>query len=262
MRSISIYSWFGFSIPMEERFRMIKAAGFDSTFIWWGDEFIDVDGPKEQHTGMARRQGLCIENVHLPFERANNLWLDNLEAEDLMKVYLRSIEECAEQNIPTAVLHLTEGEEPPAISRIGLERMKRLVEMAEKKCVNIALENLRVAEYLKFILTEIHSDRLGFCLDSGHQHCRTKDVDFLSLYGSRLMALHLHDNDESQDLHLIPGEGTIDWSILCRKLKATRYTGAVALEVTNEYSRFKGRESAEEFLKRAYESARRIDLRL
>jgi L-ribulose-5-phosphate 3-epimerase len=262
MRSISIYSWFGFCIPMEERFRMIKAAGFNSTFFWWGDEFMEVDGPKEQHAEMARRQGLQVENVHLPFEHANNLWLDNLEADALMNSYMRSVKECAGQNIPVAVLHLTEGEDLPCMNQLGFDRMKRLVDQAERYSVNIALENLRKPDHLKFILSGIHSDRLGFCFDSGHQHCRTKDVDFLSLYGSRLMALHLHDNDESQDQHRIPGEGTIDWKLLCRKLKATRYTGAAALEVTNEFSEYKGRESVEEFLKRAYEAARSIDQKL
>ena len=262
MRSISIYSWFGYSIPMEERFRMIKAAGFNSTFFWWGDEFAEVDGPKEQHAEMARRQGLQVENVHLPFENANNLWLNNPEADTLMNTYMRSLAECAAQNIPTAVLHLTEGADFPDVNQLGFDRMKRLAEQAERYSVNIALENLRKPDHLKFILSGIPSDRLGFCFDSGHQHCRTKDIDFLSLYGSRLMALHLHDNDESQDQHRIPGEGTIDWALLCKKLKATRYTGAVALEAISGYAEHQDRESAEEFLKRAYESARSIEQRL
>lgn len=255
MRGISIYSWFGYSVPMEERFRLMKSAGFDSTFIWWGDEFVEVDGPKHKHPDMARRYGLDVENVHLPFFEANNLWIDNLAAESLVEAYARSLEECAEQSIPTVVMHLTEGEDLPAISRLGIDRIRRLAELAEKKSVNIALENLRKPEFLKTVLGEIQSARLGFCFDSGHQHCRTKEVDYLSLYGSRLMALHLHDNDESEDQHQIPGEGTIDWSLLCKKLKATEYTGAVALEVTNEFSRLKGTESPEEFLSRAYSSA-------
>lgn len=255
MRRIGIYSWFGFLLPMEERFKLMKSVGFDSTFIWWGDEFTEIDGPKERHPEMVRRQGLYIENVHLPFENANNLWLDSLEADELMNTYMRSLEECAQHNIPVAVMHLTEGEVFPDSSRLGFDRLKRLVELAERKSVSIALENLRRSSHLGFILSGIQSDRLGFCLDSGHQHCLTKDIDYFSLYGSRLMALHLHDNDQSYDQHQIPGEGTIDWRLLGQKLGATGYNGAVALEVTNEFSRLKGKESPEEFLKRAYDSA-------
>lgn len=255
MRRKSIFSWFGFGIPMEERFRLIKNTGFDSTFLWWGDEYSEVDGPRLQIPETARMQGLYIENVHLPFSGANFLWTEDLESDDLMNVYRKGLMECAEQNIPTAVLHVTDGSNPPPITELGLVRIRKLVELAEQKSVNIALENLRKPEYLAYILEKIHSDRLGFCFDSGHQHCRTPDIDFLSLYGSRLMALHLHDNDGTEDQHLVPGEGAIDWNRLCRGLKSTGYNGAVALEVTNEFSQFRGKESAEEFLMRAYESA-------
>lgn len=37
--------------------------------------------------------------------------------------------------------------------------------------------------------------RLGFCFDSRHCNVFTPDVDFLSLYGDKLMALHLHENN-------------------------------------------------------------------
>lgn len=34
MHKSGIFSWFGFPIPMEERLRMIKDAGFDSVLLW------------------------------------------------------------------------------------------------------------------------------------------------------------------------------------------------------------------------------------
>lgn len=55
MHKISIFSWFGFPISMEERFKLIKAAGFDGVFLWWGDEYADVDGDK----ALAAAQILC-----------------------------------------------------------------------------------------------------------------------------------------------------------------------------------------------------------
>lgn len=258
MRGISIYSWFGFNIPMGERFKLMKRVGFDSTFIWWGDEYVGIDGPKEKHPDMARRNGLLIENVHLPFSNANELWTDSLESEDIIKGYACSIEECADYNIPTAVLHLTSGNNPPSPSVKGLDRIKKLVELAGKKAVNIALENLRKPEYLEFIFSNIQSDRLGFCYDSGHENCYTKGTDFLSIYGSRLMALHLHDNDGTDDQHLIPGEGNVDWYALMKKLNGTRYSGAIALEVTNEFSQCSENKKPEMFLKRAFEAAKRL----
>lgn len=258
MCRISIYSWFGFTIPLEERFMLMKRVGIDSTFIWWGDEYAGIDGPKEKHPEMARRNGLYIENVHMPFSSANEIWTDNLASEDIVKAYARCIRDCADNNIPTAILHLTSGNNPPAPSIKGLDRVKGLVELAEKKGVNIALENLRKPEYQEFVFSNIQSSRLGFCYDSGHENYYTKGTDLLTQYGSKLIALHLHDNDGTADQHQIPGEGNIDWNIINRKIKATGYEGAIALEVTNEFSKYLGKETPEEFLVRAYETAKMI----
>ena len=258
MRRLGIYSWFGISTPMEERFRLMKQAGFDSTFLWWGDEYADMDGPKDRHPFMARRQGLILENVHLPFSEANELWTDGLRADELVNVYTNGINDCASHDIPTAVMHITRGYEPPPMTTKGVDRIKMLVELAEKRNVNIALENLRKPEYLDFMLSGIDSGRLGFCYDSGHENCYTKGEDYLPQYGSRLMTMHLHDNDGSDDQHLVPGEGNIDWQTVAGKLKAARHTGALTFEVTNEFSTLRGRETAEEFLNRAYAAAVRI----
>lgn len=46
MNQLTIFSWFGFSIPMEERFKLIKSAGFDGVLLWWSDEYAAVDGDK------------------------------------------------------------------------------------------------------------------------------------------------------------------------------------------------------------------------
>ncbi|NLE26298.1 MAG: hypothetical protein GX625_13325 [Clostridiaceae bacterium] len=74
------------------------------------------------------------------------------------------------------------------------------------------------------------------------------------------MALHLHDNDGTDDQHLIPGDGLIDWSVVIKKLCETNYPGAIALEVSNEFSKNIDDKDAKVFLKRAYEAARRLVL--
>lgn len=82
----------------------------------------------------------------------------------------------------------------PCDFSIGIERMKRIVDIAEQLNVNVAIENMSRPEYLERIFRDIQSERLGFCFDSGHCNVFTPNVDFLALYGDKLMALHLHDN--------------------------------------------------------------------
>ncbi|HBF39639.1 MAG TPA: xylose isomerase, partial [Firmicutes bacterium] len=115
--------------------------------------------------------------------------------------------------------------------------------------------NLRRPEYLDFVFSQIPSGWLGFCYDAGHENCYTQGADLLSRYGSKLMALHLHDNDGSGDQHRIPGDGTIDWQALQAGLKRSGYPGAIALEVIHENG---DPETAESYLKRALDSARQL----
>lgn len=258
MHKYSVFSWFGYPIPMEERFKLIKSAGFDGVLLWWSDEYAEIDGNKSLHPELARRQGLFIENIHTPFKGINTLWLDRADSDEMEKILTSCIKECSEYEIPTAIIHVSQGDNPPPPNQSGLDRIKRLVEIAERKNINIALENLRKPQYLDFIFSNIQSDRLGFCYDSGHENCYTKGTDFLTQYGSKLMALHLHDNDGTDDQHRIPGEGSIDWNALTIKLKGTGYTGAIALEVANELSVCHKNATPERFLERAFEVAKEL----
>lgn len=43
--------------------------------------------------------------------------------------------------------------------------------------------------------------------------------------------MHLHDNDKSDDLHLLPFDGTIDWERVVTKLKECNYKGPVVFEL-------------------------------
>lgn len=251
---LTIYDGFGYELPIEERYCLIKQAGFDGVVLWWSEDFGRVDyrsGPP-----LARKAGLFIENIHTPFKGINNLWLDNLDGDALTERLLQCVIDCADFEIPAMVMHLSGGENPPVFNTLGLDRIKRIVEKAEQYSVQVALENLRKTDYLTFVLDQIDSSCLGFCYDSGHHHCRTPNDDLLSMYGSKLMALHLHDNDGTDDQHRLPLDGTINWSETMRQIAGTGYSGAVALEVSNS-----GYEdlSVEEFLRVTFERAKRLE---
>src|SRR5690554_1043601 len=246
-----IHYWFGYPIAGEERLRLIKETGFDSVFLWWGDETSGSEGDKHKLPAMARAAGLEVETVHAPFERTNLIWTDSVDAESIVQRYTQCILDCAQHEIPTVVIHLTNGHTPPPPTQLGIDRIKYLVELAEQKQVNIALENLKVPEYLDFVFSNLDSNRLGFCYDSGHETCYSRGADLLTKYGSKLMALHLHDNDGVKDQHQIPGEGTINWESVAQKIKSAGYPGPITLELVNEFSAY-SQASAQEFLSLAY----------
>lgn len=258
MRKTCIFSWFGYPIEINERFRMIKQAGFDGVLLWWGDENIDTDGEKEKQPELALENGLFIENVHLPFSGINDLWLDNINGDEYEMRIVSGIKQCTNFKIPTVVMHLTRGYNPPPICKIGLDRIRKMVDIAENLNVNIALENLRKPEYMDYIFKELPSSKLGFCYDSGHNNCFTPQRDFLQQYGDKLFALHLHDNDGIDDLHMIPFDGNINWNKIKDQIDNTYYNGAISLEVEHgRHEKYKSL-SAEEFLRKAFISAMKL----
>lgn len=253
---IGIFHWFGYQMP--DRFNLIASAGFNNVMIQWGDQFADFEGPKELLPEHARKAGLYVENIHTDFENTNLLWQDKLGWEDVLNRYLADVDACYEHQIPTMVLHLTTGKTPPEMNSLGIERMKRLVERAEQKAVNIALENVRYPEYLAYVFSSVQSDKLKFCYDSGHENCFSKKGDLIGKFADKLISLHLHDNDGTDDQHRIPGEGTVDWGNITSTLKQYDFKVPISLEVTNEQSERHRNLSIEQFLAEAFSQAKKI----
>jgi sugar phosphate isomerase/epimerase len=257
MTKRGIFSWFSFDFPIQRRLQMIRNAGFEAVSLWWGDE------NRQHQPDMARRLGLELDNVHAPFPDANRLWMDGLDGEDYLNTLLTCVSDCAQHDIPTVVVHITGFTSPPEITRIGVERVKRLVGFAEDKKVRLAFENLNFLQHLDYIFEHITSDYLGFCYDSGHENCFHPSADCLSRYGSKLFAVHLDDNPGNLDTHLLPYDGTVNWEGVKRKLKQCRDIRYLTLEVdfntNHEASRIYRNLSADEYLALAYEKSANLE---
>lgn len=254
---IGIFSWFGFPMPPADCARLLRQTGYRSVMLWWADDHADVNGPKELQPERFRAEGLRIDNMHTPFADSSSLWLDNLRGQTMEDLLSACLDDCGRYGIPTAVVHLTEGRNPPPPSAVGLGRVARLTEKAERLGVTIALENLRYPQYLDHVFAAIASDRLRFCYDSGHENCRCPDRDLLAQYGGKLAALHLHDNDGSDDQHLLPFDGTVPWARVAAHLKRLNYRGDLTLEI----DKFHGNNpdyTAQAFLEEGMLRARRL----
>ncbi len=244
---LGIFNWFGYELPIEERVRLIADAGFDNISIWWGDQ--------DQVPDMARRRGMFVENLHTDYENANAIWTDEPESEGILNRYLDAVQACAEYSIPVVVIHLSGGDNPPEPSALGIERFKRITELAERKNIIIALENLKRPAYIDYVYERIQSDKLHFCFDSGHENIYSKGIDLVAKYADRLAVLHLHDNNGAEDQHQLPGDGNIDWNDIARRLKRGGYNGAISLEVSRVSSKRFADASPEAFLEEAYKKA-------
>ena len=83
---------------------------------------------------------------------------------------------------------------------------------------HLMLENVFEAGPEEFIplFDELRSQKIGFCLDVGHQKAFSSCSlqKWLEVLGPFLGQLHLHDNNGDWDQHLAMGQGSVDFEYL------------------------------------------------
>ena len=254
---IGIYDCFGYGVgydvSFEERYKLIKSAGFDCVMLWWSDKFGRGETYRES-VALARNAGLYIENIHAPVHEQNCLSSDNLGGASVFQTYLQCVTDCVENEISTMVIHLPD--DKFAINNIGLSRLEHIIGKAEEKNVQLAFENLNNILNLELVLETFSSPYVGYCYDSCHHKNYAPNEDLLKKYGKRLVALHLHDNGGKHNQHQLPFDGHTNWTEIMQEIANTGYLGATSLEPMNwDYEHL----SMQQFLELAYRKAKIID---
>ena len=105
---LALYQYFGYDLPLTDRFKMIKAAGFDAVGVWCDDWFGWTE--HRDFPSLAREAGLEVFDGHAPFSRdydiVNSFWLDNQDGQTTYEIYHRTISECAENGVKNLIIHV------------------------------------------------------------------------------------------------------------------------------------------------------------
>ncbi len=238
MKKFATYSGLLMHHPIEARMAAIAEAGFDAVCLDFEKELAATETSWENQLRLAQKYRLPVENVHLTGEGMNAVWAKGAAGEAVAARLIEEIREMAALGIKVGVVHVTWGYDRPAGDFAhGLRCYARAAEEAEKRGVVLAVENSVHAEYVHYILSHIKSPALGFCYDSGHENAFTPTENYLTLYGDRLAALHLHDNDGENDNHYYPfhQNGTVNWEKKVADLKKTAlFSRMITLEATPE----------------------------
>ena len=95
--------------------------------------------------------------------------------------------------------------------------LEEITLFARQRGVEVLLENtpnrLSTAERLLLFLEVTHMD-LNFCLDTGHANMNEGVDTAFRLLKHRIKSIHVHDNNGTDDSHLLPmvaQGGTVDW---------------------------------------------------
>jgi L-ribulose-5-phosphate 3-epimerase len=231
----------------------VKRAGFKNIFIQW---YNDKRWDEQKQVDYAKKLGLNIIFAHLGYQNINKIWENSSKGDKEAERYKKDILECSKNGINLVVMHLTSGTVAPNYTEIGLNRIKDIISFAKSLNVRIAFENLKVKGTLEYILENIKDENVGICYDAGHCHVHFNDEFNFEPFRNRIFAVHLHDNDKSDDQHLLPFDGTIDWDNVMKKIAEYGYDGPITLELC--YKKDYLKQSLQEFYDEGYKRATKL----
>jgi len=140
--------------------------------------------------------------------------------------------------------------------RIATENMWNWCKLLDKSCFAACST---AKSFVKHI-DAVNDPSFVACLDIGHAEMKGSGggaANMIKALGSRLQALHIHDNDRRHDSHQIPFSMDIDFYPIVNALKEIGYSGYFTLEA----SKYLGGFNADDcFLavKELYNSVRRL----
>ncbi len=266
----------------ERAVELVAKAGFDhwdfsmfkmATWDWGKSCVVPEDHPLKgsDYLAFARKlkkigedNGISCNQSHAPFP---------VNVPEIRGYLKRAIECTAEAGGKICIIHPDNNAAPEKNAEMYLE----LLPFAKDCGVKIATENMwnwdaelnqaapaACSDPASFNahLDAVNDDHLIACLDIGHAEMRglgTSAPEMIRALGSRLQALHIHDNDRWHDLHRIPFSMAFDWEEIVKALHDIGYKGEFTLEAdqhlsSNGYTA----ENVEQGIKELYTSARRL----
>lgn len=234
----------------EKTLDILKDAGFDAydhlMYVSYedmdtilSDEYAEKIKALKAH---ADKIGLPCTQVHAPFD-------DNQIG--LTPAIIKVLEYASILDAEVVVVHpQTDNfkyyERKDELFKLNMEYYKNLIPYAEKYNVKIAIENMfgwdrdrlhntenvcsHYPEFIQYV-DAVESPYITACVDIGHcQIVHEAPENMLMKMGSRVGALHVHDNTGFDDAHNIPFSGTVNWDNVCKALADIDYKGNFTFE--------------------------------
>jgi len=244
---------------------LMKELGFDNFFIENNGELEQIDEAKQ----VGDRLGLEFSFIHAPYKGVNELWMEGDGCRSLLDSIFRTADAARDNEVSTIICHVASGWHTPPLCDLGFSRFDEIVDYTGKQGVKVAFENVRKLGDLASIMHRYADvSHVGFCFDSGHEHCYTETVPFIDLYHSRMWCTHLHDNfgrdhnnlEADGDFHFLPFDGNYDFKTMIDRMDKYGYAAPLTLEVFNTTRQAYKEMTPEAFIRTAFDRAKRISL--
>lgn len=227
-------------LGIEAGLRAIAASGFsavDFTFYFELEQLCAADTylqTARQTAAIMRELDLVCLQAHAPFsflyDDETSLFCPHF------RNIVRAMEAAAVLGAQTIVVHAPGVPQEADRLTAALRLYRALEPYCVKYGIRVGVENLgntlSTPEELNQLLSQLDETHFVACLDLGHAHMLgIQPQDFIQqTIPGRLQALHVHDNDGSDDQHQLPFRGTIDWNQVVAALYRYGYRGDFTME--------------------------------
>ena len=246
------------TLGLREGLSAIKEAGFeavDYSLFTREDRWLLRDDYREQAVeirAILDGVGLVCDQTHAPFAGSKGDYKGMMYGDSFLEScpnYLetvRAIEVSAILGANHVVVHSLKAPQGEDLMGCNLDFYKSLLPYLEKYDMKVAVENLffrtengfreriGTADGINDLLRQLNSDRFVVCVDVGHAYLvGIAPQDLISgLKPGCIKGLHIQDTDSTEDRHLLPYMGNIEWYAVLCALKNAGYDGNISLEVT------------------------------
>jgi|GEM_PF-160610 len=221
----------------------IRDAGLGWIELAWRDGSFDMSDPDNQRfceelIARARSWNIGVWSLHLPYGTDWDVSRsDRAGREEAVNRHLQLLALASRWGIRTAVLHpswepIADGEREGRLAACR-ESLAVLAERAASLRIRIAVECLprtclgNTAAEMGLLVGA--DERLGICCDVNHL-LKEPPERFIRALGSRIISVHMSDNDGSDEKHWLPGTGVIRWRQVMAALADAGYRGPFLFE--------------------------------
>ncbi|GLC30619.1 sugar phosphate isomerase/epimerase family protein [Clostridium omnivorum] len=236
-KNISISTCFNYDIPIEEQLDIIAKSGF---------KYISL-GSNTNHSGLfedVKKLKSLLKKYDLSIDTIHGCRTDIDDSVRMLKKFACAAKEL---EVSAIVVHpcqfyIEDNMVDEKLFKL-LNVCDDLKPIAKEYNVKFAIENLHPkasTEVVKRALNKLDREVFGLCYDSSHDQVDgPRDFNLLEEFGDRVIAVHLSDRIKEFVDHVVPGEGFIDFEIICNLLKRKGYSNSILMEVSKEHTIFK-----------------------
>ena len=125
--------------------------------------------------------------------------------------------------------------------KANIAQLRKLADLIDHVDITVCIENCcgmsKSIDDILFMLDCLRNPKFGICLDTGHLNVSRAEShrEFILKAGDKLRALHIADNDGTDDQHVMPFcSGSVDFVEVVKALSEIGYDGLFNYEIPGE----------------------------